>query len=328
MPPPRYRSLFFLALLLAMLLAGARALAQTGSPLMLRSEASGQIFRLNPPMFGTFEADEPHRVEVSRTYANLWARDKRFVIDAEIVDDRAHVTAFPLPWLRIGGGFASRRFAQTATDQIAISFHDFFRIGQDGRLEAGKHHTIYKIPDYSLEYSEFDIDRPISRQFNGDVSVPLFSEAAKPWVLSATLMASYETAQGSPYFANALDRGLQLNARYPWRYGAAYAALTQLAFDSSRSVDVATVHQQFGWAAGLVQSIYPDHEALAQVMVYQPVFRQLGQLSRNSYEAQIGYRVKIERVFIEAALIENFFWLYNSPDWGMSLGVRAMIGSQ
>ena len=297
------------------------AKAQGGEPLMVRSESIGNLFRLNPPIFGTFPGARVAGVEMSRTYANLWAQDKRFLVDAEIIDDRAHIYMFPFPKIRLGLGFTSRRFAHTQTDQIAITFHDIFRIEQDGRLQAGKNHTTFKIPDYDLEFSQTDLNRSISEQINADVSVPLLRELTGPVELGATIFGSYEMARGSPYFPGSQDRGVQLNVRYPWDYGAAYGALTQLFFDDGENVEVRTAHKQWGWALGAVQSIWPDHEVLAQLMVYRPVFRDLGQMSRNSYEVQVGYRLHWEEVFLEATLIENIFWLYNSPDWGISLGL-------
>ncbi len=310
------------ACLVLLCLSASPALAQSGEPLMVRSEAVGNLFRLSPPIYGTFPAQPVAGIEMSRTYANLWAQDKRYLVDAEVIDDRAHIYMFLSSFCRFGLGFTSRSFAHTQTDQIAITFHDIFRINQDGRLDAGKNHTVFKIPDYDLEFSQTDLNRSISDQINADVSFMLFRELTAPFEVGTTVFGSYEMAHGTPYSTGARDRGIQLNVRYPWDYGAAYAAFTQLYFDTDDAIEVATINQQKGWAIGAVQTFLPDQEIVGQLMVYQPVFRDLGQMSRNSYEVQLGYRLHWEKVFLEATLIENIFWLYNSPDWGISLGLR------
>lgn len=295
------------------------------APPMTRSQAVGQLFRLNPPVYGVLSSEVPFEFEAARTVANLWARDKRFLIDAEVIDDRARLALLLRPWLKVGMGLSARRFAETKTDQVAISFHDLFMLGQDGRLEAGKHHTRYKIPDYNLEFGLPDRDHVLSEQVEVDLSFPLLSSASSDWRLSGVLLASREGARASPYGVGAVDYGFQLNADYPCLDGKAYAAFNQIFYDRSESLRTPTQRQQLGWTLGTAQTMMPGHEFIAQLMVHQPVFRELGQLSRNSYETQFAYRFRWNKTAFEAALIENIFWLYNSPDWGLSLGLRSEI---
>ena len=132
-------------------------------------------------------------------------------------------------------------------------------------------------------------------------------------------------SRASPYFAGASDWGVQVNGRYAWEGAAAFGAITRLNFDRSREVAVATRAQQGGWVLGYLHELDDQQELVGQMMVYQPVFRQLGQLSRNTYEVHLGYRIHLSRLAIELTLIENLFYYYNSPDWGMNLGVRSLI---
>jgi hypothetical protein len=331
-----FRSAFFLSLMLLashadageeLLLARAEGVvhAEQG-PLLTRSEAVGQLFRLNPPL------QNPNLLTAgrmdfaaSRTYANLWARDKRFVVDGEIVDDQARLAVGLGANLQLGFGFSSRRFVQADTDQIAISFHDLFRIGQDGRLQTGKHHTRFVIPDYNLQYNRDNLDRTFSEQVALDLSYAVLTRARHGWDLAATVLAAYEMASFSPYAEGSVDRGLILSALYPSSILSYFANVRQLFFDKRKDVRVGTRSENRGFALGLIYPLPETQQIIFQFMNNQPVFRDLGQLSRNSYEWQLGYRYRFEAVTLEAAVIENIFWLYNSPDWGFSLGLHAPV---
>ncbi len=315
-----YRFACFPLLLLSSL-AGAGE-----GPLLTRSEAVGQLFRLNPPL------QNPRVLQAggmefaaSRTYANLWARDKRFVVDGEIVDDQARMALGLGADFQIGLAFSSRRFVQADTDQIAISFHDLFRIGQDGRLQTGKHHTRFVIPDYNLQYSRDNLDRTFSEQAAVDLSYAILSSARHGWDLTATLLASYEMASFSPYANGSVDRGLIVGGLYQSAHFTYFANVRQLYFDRRKEIRVGTRAENRGFALGLIYALPEAQQLIFQFMNNQPVFRDLGQLSRNSYEWQLGYRYRFEAVTLEAAVIENIFWLYNSPDWGFSLGLHAPV---
>jgi hypothetical protein len=313
------------AILLQLLLPSSFSQAGEG-PLLTRSEAVGQLFRLNPPLQNP-RLLPAGRLEfaASRTYANLWARDKRFVLDGEIVDDQARMGFGLGSDAQIGLSFSSRRFVQADTDQIAITFHELFRIGQDGRLQTGKHHTRFVIPDYNLQYTRDSRDRRFSEQASVDLSYGILTSARHGWDLTATLLASYEMASFSPYAAGAIDRGIILGALYQSPLLTYFANIRHLFFDRRKEVRVGTRSENRGFALGMIYPLPEAQQLIFQFMNNQPVFRDLGQLSRNSYEWQLGYRYRWEAVTLEAAVIENIFWLYNSPDWGFSLGLHAPV---
>lgn len=316
---------FCVALILPLLLLSSVSRAGEG-PLLTRSEAVGQLFRLNPPLQNpSILAKGRMEFAASRTYANLWARDKRYVVDGEIVDDQARMALGLGANFQVGLGFSSRRFVQADTDQIAISFHDLFRIGQDGRLQTGKHHTRFVIPDYNLQYSRDNLDRTFSEQAAVDLSYAILTRDRHGWDLTATLLAAYEMASFSPYSEGSMDRGLIVGGLYQSPLFTYFANVRQLFFDKRKDVRVGTRSENRGFALGMIYPLPESQQLIFQFMNNQPVFRDLGQLSRNSYEWQLGYRYRWEAVTLEAAVIENIFWLYNSPDWGFSLGLHAPV---
>jgi len=295
-------------------------------PLLTRSESLGQLFRINPPLQNPILQDAGViKFNISRTYANLWAKDKRFIVDGEIVDDQTHLAIGLGANFQLGVGFSSRRFAQADTDQMAISFHDLFRMGQDGRLQTGKHRTRFVIPDYNLEYSRQNLDRSFSEQAVVDLSYALLTSETMGFNLTMTALLSYEMSDFTPYFTGALDRGFIVSAQTLQGAFSYFANVRQLNFDQHRQVLVGTRPVNRGWGVGAVWSLPENQQLILQFMNNQPVFRDLGQLSRNSYEWQLGYRYRFEAVVLEAAVIENIFWLYNSPDWGLTLGMHTTL---
>ncbi len=295
-------------------------------PLLTRSESLGQLFRINPPLQNPILLDAGVlKFNISRTYANLWAKDKRFVVDGEIVDDQTHLAIGLGAKFQLGAGFSSRRFAQADTDQTAISFHDLFRMGQDGRLQTGKHRTRFVIPDYNFEYSRKNLDRTFSEQAMIDLSYALLKSETIGFNLTMTVLFAYEMSDFTPYFTGALDRGLIVSAQTLQGVFSYFANVRQLNFDQSPEVLVGTRTVNRGWGAGVAWSLPENQQLILQFMNNQPVFRDLGQLSRNSYEWQLGYRYRFETLVLEAAVIENIFWLYNSPDWGFTLGMHTTL---
>ncbi len=299
---------------------------QTQKPLLIRSQGVGQIFRFAPPVYGVLqEQDSRMQLDISRTYTNYWSRDKRYLIDDEMIDDEARWSFQWAKTVRLGVGFNVRRFAHTATDQAAITVHDLFFMGQDGRLEAGKHKLVYQVPDYNLQYNAADRNQSFSELAEWDLSVPLLWEPLLPLHMSLTLMGSYEMARNGAFPEGSRDRGWQWNMSYPLGATSLFGSVTQVLFDQKADNKVALYAQQMGWTLGLGHRLDAAQELISQFMVNQPVFRQMGQLSKNSYEIHLAYRYAWERYALEATLIENIFWLYNTPDWGLCLGLRTAI---
>ncbi len=303
-----------------------QARSQEQEPLLVSPQGVGQIFRLAPPVYGVLlERQRPMQLDISHTFTNYWSRDRRYRIDDEMIDDEARLTYQWQKRVRLGLGFNVRRFAHTASDQVAITFHKLMFMGQDGRLEAGKNKLIYRVPDYNLQYTAADRNRSFSELLQADLTLPLSLEALQPLNMAFTVMGSFENAEGGPFPHGSMDKGWQLNLSYPLAQGSVFGSLTYLAFDQQPSNPVALYWEQMGWTLGAGHHLDANQELLGQVMVYQPVFRQMGQLSRNSYEIHLAYRYHWEQYALEATLIENIFWIYNTPDWGLCVGLRSAI---
>lgn len=291
------------------------------APLAVRSMAVSQLFRLNPaPREAALNPRDPYFVQLSHGAANLWGNDtEHYRIDAEFVDDQMRGGVLLHDRLRFDLGLSQRRFASTGTDSIAIGFHDLMGIQQDGRLDAERGNIRYSIPGYNINFTQRDRNLVFSEQWEAGLTADL--GAFFPLPLSLSLYRSEEMARGNPYFTGAIDYGWQLNIAWPEEDWAIYGSLSESLFDQDSESPLRTYHQQWSWTLGAAWLFSANHEFLAQAQVSQPLFRGLGQLSRNSYELHLAYRYRWEKLSFEATLIENVIWSYNSPDWGYSLGI-------
>ncbi|RZA22652.1 MAG: DUF3187 family protein [Proteobacteria bacterium] len=291
-------------------------------PLLLRSEALGQLFRSSPYAQRIRLGEEgAARLSFSRTYANFWGRDKRYIVDAETRDDAFRFHYQPSPLFELYGAFSERGFTQSGTDTVAIKFHDFFGLGQDGRLDAPRHNTRIAIPDFDMNYNLSSVKEVLSRQIEAGVVWDLNKSFDLGINSSLAFFTTYETARGNPYYTYAIDGGAKLSASQSWGNFAVFGSLSLGVFDQRQEVSIASYEQQWGLGFGSSYRFFDNHEVILQSLTYQPLFQKMGQLSRESYEIHAAYRYTYEKVQLEIGLIENIFWVYNSPDWGVSAGL-------
>jgi len=291
-------------------------------PLQMRSEAIGQLFRTSPlaQRFKLLSAGD-WSVMSSRTYANFWGHDKRYIVDTESRDDRLRIDSQPFDHWAFYGVLSERAFTRMGTDGMAIGFHNMFGLPQDGRLDAPRNNTRLSIPDYDLNYSLAHKNNIISRQVEGGAVWDIGSRYDLVVPLTLGIFATHETADSNPYFTGNTDFGFRLGAALPFENTALFGTLTFTLLDPAEEVVIPTFHSQWGGVVGGAYHVAENHELVMQALIYQPMFQDMGQLSRSSYEIHLAYRYQWEDVSFELGLVENIFWVYNSPDWGLSAGL-------
>ncbi|MBC7660722.1 MAG: DUF3187 family protein [Chitinophagaceae bacterium] len=302
--------------------AFSEELSYVPDPLILRSEALSQMFRSSPitQKFRLGEAGD-WRVSAGRTYANFWGHDKRYVIDTEMKDDQLLVFYQPLANLEVYGGYSDRGFSRMGTDSLAIGFHHLFGLPQDGRLDAKRENVRLSVPDYDLNYSILQKNTSLSRKLEGGLVWDFARAFALRFPMTLAVYSTHESARFNPYFTGATDIGSKLSMALPLGDTSLYGSLSYTVFDGTQESDLATYGQQWGGVFGAAQRFDLHSELFLQFLVYQPLFRDMGQLSRSSYEVHLAYRYKWEQLSFELGLIENIFWVYNSPDWGLSAAI-------
>ena len=299
-------------------------LRQTGfssiAQLFLRSQAIAQFFRMSPNPL-TFESLETgdSSLKFGRTMSNYWGRDKRFIVDGQSIDDNMQYQVGISRYLKMGLEMSSRRFSDDRMDEVAVGFHDMFMIPQDKRLLVNRNSTRVVAPDYGLEITEDHLFEPVSEQ----VGLKLVSQNFT-WgdtQLSAALQGSYEMAPQSLIKKGARDWGFQLGAYRQWSSSFSYAIGNLMVFDGYKDARLYLRSRQTSLLMGYGYSFDNTQAVIFQTMLGESAYRDIGQLSRISYEVHLGYRKQWKNWGLEFSFLENIFWPFNAPDWGVNLNI-------
>ncbi|SMF71177.1 DUF3187 family protein [Pseudobacteriovorax antillogorgiicola] len=294
-------------------------------PLFLRSQTIAQFFR-TAPLPTHFQALRSGELEVQggRTMANYWGRDKRFIVDGQTIDDVLQVRFGVASDLNAVLQASSRKFSDIRMDEITVGFHNLFMIPQDKRLTVDRNKTRVVAPDYGLEITEQDLYRPLSQP------IGLKLETYHQWWglhWAGSLLYSYETSQESLIKKGAQDYGMQLAMR--WIPGAIYsfAMINLMSFDPSKDAQLYLRSRQVSTLLGVGYLLNTNQEILLQALISESPYRDIGQLSRASYEIHVGYRHNWGDWGAELSLIENVIWPFNTPDWGINLSISYYLSS-
>ena len=216
---------------------------------------------------------------------------------------------------------SERAFTRSGTDGFAMGFHSIFGLPQDGRIEAPKHATRVSVPDFNLNYTSDQSQTILSRQLELGAVWDLRKTFDLGLATTLAAFAIHESAPHNPYFSDTVNAGLRLSSARGFGDASLFASVSFAIFDQKQEVQIATYEQQWGLISGAAYRFFERHELVTQLLAYQAVFQNMGQLSRESYEIHAAYRYTFNRLSIELGLVENIFWVYNSPDWGMSAGL-------
>ena len=201
-------------------------------PLFVRSQTLAQFFRYapNPTNFNSLSPGSADVVG-SRTMANYWGRDKRFIVDGQSIDDKVQVRAGLHKNLSGMIELSSRKFSNTPMDVIAVGFHDLFMIPQNQRHLAKENGTRIVAPDYGLEITERDIFVPISEQVGVKFE---YYPLIQSWNLALSGQWTYEMAPSSLIKQGAQDWGFQGGALKRAPFGYWFSNLNLMLFDATK----------------------------------------------------------------------------------------------
>lgn len=306
------------------LITTTQSLANSRTPLLLRSQTLAQFFR-GAPNSPAFTSLEPGKLifKANRSYATYWGLEKRYILDGESIDDNAQIHLGIIPDLLITLELSQRQFTKLPMDDVSVKFHQIFGIPQNARTDDRRNDTRFSVPDYGLELNQDDNNRPISQQLGLKVEKHLnFSYANR---LAITLEVSQENSKYSLIRKGAQDFGLQLGYRRIFPSGYAYAMASGMIFDGSQDTTLYLRSRQASFLLGGAWITDNLGQFLIQGLISESPFIDLGQLSRYSYEVHLGYRRTWGNLDFELGLIENIIWPYNTPDWGLSFGICYQI---
>lgn len=293
--------------------------ATEARPLFTRSQTVAQFFRTAPHSLN-FHGLDSYEAELcaARAISNYWARDKRYIIDGQSLDDRFQArVGLDSAW-NISFLFGSRVFTDFKMDEIAIQFHDTFHIPQDERLLIDKNRTRLSIPDYGLEITENDLFESYSTQMS--LKLEHYREILGS-SLTLALMWSYELSDKSLIKKGAEDFVIQLGIMRRLSFGYWYSNFNWMFYDKTRNTKILLEGQQWSSLVGLAFD-FDASSLLLQALITQSPFEDIGQLSKESYELHLGYRYLLYDWMLELTLLENVIWPFNTPDWGLNLAIK------
>lgn len=305
-------------------------------PLLIRSESPAQALRLTPlarapvlPAAGEVEFTSMVNL------ASIWAKDpgERYFFDFHLADIRVGAM-FGLP-----RGFAfeaslnERRTLNAHLDQMTLTTHELFGIGQNGRDSVPKNDFRISIPDYGVEF-----DEPFG-SFTRSVELSLarkwLHETARWPALTMRMLFRIETLDDAPA-GHGIDKGLQ--ATLGKRYGSHlfYGNYAYTDFGSTEFYGIPLESKQF---TGMLSYEFREHDNRSWIVQYlygEGVVSGCGELSEPSHELHLGVKWRSGSGGIwQFALVENFINFNNSPDYGLAFaytrpfsteGTRAAFG--
>ncbi len=291
--------------------------------LKVRSQAWGQQFRHNPlPITPEGFWAGQLQLHIQRCHASLWGFERKYILDAQTVDEIAQVSLGLSQAWKLHAGLSRRQLQASGMDQITTGFHKLFLIPQDKRLDVDMNRNLVTIPTYGLEYNEESEGAPYSQSYevglSGQIKLPEWHA-----VLLGSLALSEETSAFSPRAERVRDSSLQVywqaNLRsLPMQY---YIGWHYLHYGQNSSFDRNLKKTQSVALGGLGWSFANTTEIKTQLMISEPIFSDLGQLSRETYEVQLGLQHQWQQLQMQLVLIENIIWPYNTPDWGWSFAI-------
>lgn len=297
-------------------LAPTLALAFDAEPIRIRSAAPAKALVLSPtPMSSAFQ----HRWQLSASAqaASIFAQSEQYELDYYRLDLGTELLFRPHRRWRVGLQYHHGRAEDLRLDQTTLTFHKWFGLDQNGRLEVDKHRFLADLPQgtfsdfkgellsdqagLSLGYQWLDLDRH---------------------QLSSTVQAQYHDSPDWLRQGGRWDGSLQLDYRYQHRsYG-----LSLMVAASGQGADriLGAEARSLVWHGdiGYRYHFNPRHSLALHYLVSQGVVHDLGELAKPVHEAALGYRYNGGQWAWETVLLQNLLNADNSADFGLQARLR------
>lgn len=299
--------------------------------LEIRSQAIGQSLRLTLPMLIPGDIAQGARAHVGLTWTNVWARDKAFVLDYEMLDT---LVGFGYGFdnrLGIGLFIDHRDYFGGAMDGFIEGFHDWFGIEQDGRDEVPRGRSVIETYDPVTGAKRFELAADELNNTGLSVLLNYNFDFDNPRLPSMNVYGAARYALQPPEVFednDGLDYGLGLGLSkrwgdrwhthvvlgYTWYTDRGETDPGQVRFENSQLTGLLAV----GW------QYTPDLSLMVQYLYGSAVIETFEALDKASHEVHLGFRWRLDKTYtLDFALIENIITMDNSPDFGLHLGLNA-----
>jgi len=300
--------------------------------LQMLSQSPAQSLRLTLPMVVPGDIKPGWGTHIHSTWTNMWANEKEYLLDYEMLDTLLVVSYGFDTRLGITLAFNNRDYFGGEMDGFIQSFHDLFGLSQDGRDDAPKDRKIVRLFDpqtgqTTAELSAHDLcNNSIDLLVNYNIS-----HGSQTWPsLNAYGVVSYSLDAADLFKDdNQADFGFGMGSAKQWsKRWYTYVAVGFSIFDDWQMRDSnASVKRidfedlQFTGMFSLSWLYTPTFAIIAQYLYDGPAIDNIDKLDEPSHEIHLGFKWNARNYgMIEFALIENIITLDNSPDFGLHLG--------
>ena len=213
--------------------------------------------------------------------------------------------------------------ANNHLDTITIEFHDLFNIGQNGRLEAGKHQFSIESPEYGVSVNDFE-DEVMVSALHGYLQYQVYEQGPHALSLGGTLY--YNDVDNSPFATTSFEQGLQVN--YSMMLGShAFFSTAGVTHRKENALlgGIPVKNLSVALSSGYGYRFERNHEFLIEYHGFEGVMDDDSEFSSTSHEIVIGYRYYMQNLLIELTSTENVINMDNSADIAFGLGVRYFL---
>lgn len=291
-------------------------------PFSLTSNSPGPSLRLTPlPLVPSGISPGDVNINVGTSWANVWANERTFFFDYEMLDSHLSITyGISKRWM-MGLGFNQRAYFGGGMDNFIIDFHDLFGLDQDGRDDAPTDKSTLLLLDgngntvFDLGSADILNNSNISLMSSyilcpGTNTLPAIS-------LSGVLAYALETPFSDDNEPIDVSVGLGLSKRWSVRW-ISYHTLNYTHYGQTDMPYLKFEEDGFSTTNALAWEKSPSLSFLVQYMYHEGVIKNLDSLSDSTHEIGLGFKWRLRKKgVIEFGLIENIIDYANSPDFGV-----------
>ncbi|WP_260259290.1 DUF3187 family protein [Vibrio intestinalis] len=253
--------------------------------------------------------------------ASVWAQSDDFQLD--YYQNQAHLG---MQW-RVSDRLSAEVMYQYSwagnnhIDTLTIGFHDFFNIGQNGRLDVDKHSFDIRSDTYGIEVTDFEGETLVNA-LHGYMQYQLFENQNHALALGGSLY--YNSVNDSPFETSVFEQGVQLNYSF---INGNHAVFTTVGFthrDDNLLMNIIPVDSgsTAAFAIGYNYRFFERHEVVIEYHGFEGVLDDGSEFEKRSHEVVTGYRYHGDGIAFELLATENAIHMDNSTDIMFTTGLR------
>ncbi|MBY5922430.1 DUF3187 family protein [Ferrimonas balearica] len=289
-------------------------------PLWARSQAPLKSLMLSPIARPTEFKPREWQIALSVNPASIFATDRNpkepdvpvtFELDYYTVEYRVDLRFNPTERWQLSGSYAHRTTDDAHLDQLTLSFHKLFGLGQNGRDQVPKHRYLISLPQQGVTLTDFG-GETFAHQFELAASFQAYRYFRHQ--LAVTVSAQYNDQRYLEREGDDLDLGLQLDYSYEWQDHRLNALMAYTHTGAKALLGTPTKQELGHFGVGYRYRITPRHFLFTEYLFSQGALKALGPLADPVHEVNLGYRYQRGELALDFVMMENALNADNSAD--------------